>query len=45
MLTHLYEQGLLRIEVMQSFPLTDAAAAHRLVESGHVRGKVVLTVP
>jgi enoyl reductase len=44
-LTRLYEQGLLRIEVMKSFPLADAAAAHRLVESGHARGKVVLTVP
>jgi enoyl reductase len=43
-LTHLYEQGLLRIEVMKSFPLADAAAAHRLVESGHARGKVVLAV-
>jgi NADPH:quinone reductase-like Zn-dependent oxidoreductase len=34
----------LRIEIRQTFPLRDAAAAHRLVETGHGRGKVVLVV-
>ncbi|MFF5108855.1 NADP-dependent oxidoreductase [Streptosporangium sp. NPDC000509] len=29
---------------VRTFPLQDAVAAHRVVESGHVRGKVVLTV-
>ncbi|GLW11618.1 oxidoreductase [Microtetraspora sp. NBRC 13810] len=29
---------------VRTFPLREAVAAHRLVESGHVRGKVVLTV-
>lgn len=41
-LTELYEQGKLRVEVHRTFTLTDAAAAHREVETGHVRGKVVL---
>ncbi|WP_390891474.1 hypothetical protein [Dactylosporangium roseum] len=27
------------------FPLTEAHLAHREVQTGHVRGKVVLTVP
>lgn len=39
------EQGDLRVEVAATFPLADAAVAHRLVETGHARGKVVLTVP
>jgi NADPH:quinone reductase-like Zn-dependent oxidoreductase len=36
--------GALRVEVQQTFPLAKAVAAHRLLEGGHVRGKVVLTV-
>ena len=32
----------LRVFVTESLPLHDAAEAHRLVETGHVRGKVVL---
>lgn len=43
-LTQLYEQGLLRVVISQSFPLHQAAEAHRAVETGHVRGKIVLTV-
>jgi enoyl reductase len=35
--------GELRIEIAATVPLDDAAEAHRLVESGHVRGKVALT--
>jgi enoyl reductase len=42
-LVDLYTRGLLRVHVHAAYPLTDAAAAHREVESGHVRGKVVLT--
>ncbi len=41
-LVALYEKGALRVEVAATFPLEEAAAAHRLLESGHVRGKVVL---
>lgn len=43
-LTQMYEQGLLRVVISQSFPLHQAADAHKAVETGHVRGKIVLTV-
>jgi enoyl reductase len=42
-LTRLYRQEKLVIPVWRTFPLADAAAAHREVETGHVRGKVALT--
>jgi NADPH:quinone reductase-like Zn-dependent oxidoreductase len=38
------DDGRLRIEVAAAFPLARAADAHRLLEQGHVRGKVVLTI-
>lgn len=34
----------LKVEVQKTFPLEQAADAHRLLEGGHVRGKIVLTV-
>jgi NADPH:quinone reductase-like Zn-dependent oxidoreductase len=34
----------LKVEVQRTFPLEQAAAAHRLLEGGHVRGKIVLTI-
>jgi putative PIG3 family NAD(P)H quinone oxidoreductase len=40
----LIERGDVRPAVHATFPLRDAAAAHRLLESGDVVGKVVLTV-
>jgi NADPH:quinone reductase-like Zn-dependent oxidoreductase len=43
-LTELVNAGALRVEVAATHPLEDAAAAHRLLEEGHVRGKVVLEV-
>jgi NADPH:quinone reductase-like Zn-dependent oxidoreductase len=43
-LVSLYAQGTLRIHVRATYPLEEAAAAHRDVESGHGRGKVVLSV-
>lgn len=43
-LVRLWEEGSLRVHIAARLPLHDAAAAHRLVEGGHVRGKVVLTV-
>lgn len=43
-LAALAAEGTLRLSIWKSFPLADAAAAHREVETGHVRGKVVLTV-
>ncbi|MGW6919519.1 NADP-dependent oxidoreductase [Kitasatospora sp. NPDC054939] len=42
-LVELWETGRLRVEIAETFPLERAAEAHRLVETGHVRGKVVLT--
>lgn len=35
--------GSIRVEVQQTFPLAEAVKAHKLLEGGHVRGKVVLT--
>jgi enoyl reductase len=43
-LTGLYRKGQLTIPVTGTFPLAEAAAAHHEVETGHVRGKVALTV-
>lgn len=43
-LADLYAAGKLHIEVSRAFPLEAAADAHREVETGHVRGKVALTV-
>lgn len=43
-LTRLYADGLLTVPVFKAFPLAQAADAHREVETGHVRGKVVLSV-
>lgn len=40
----LFEEGRLRITVGRTYPLEEAANAHRAVASGHVSGKVVLTV-
>ncbi|MFB6894454.1 NADP-dependent oxidoreductase [Kitasatospora sp. NPDC056327] len=42
-LVALWEAGGLRVEIADAFPLGRAADAHRLVGTGHVRGKVVLT--
>jgi len=44
MLAEFAESGRLRVEVAHQLPLEQAADAHRLLESGHVRGKVVLSV-
>jgi NADPH:quinone reductase-like Zn-dependent oxidoreductase len=35
-------EGRLRTRVAATFPLEDAAEAHRLFEAGHLRGKIVL---
>lgn len=40
----LIDQGAFRIPVGQTFPLANVADAHRVGESGTVRGKLVLTV-
>lgn len=41
-LTGLYAAGKLRVSIQHAYPLEQAAEAHRAVETGHVRGKVVL---
>lgn len=44
-LARLVDAGQLRVELARTFPLAEAADAHRLVEGGHVRGKVAISVP
>lgn len=34
--------GLLKTEIQTIYPLTEAAAAHQQLETGHTRGKVLL---
>ncbi len=41
----LIDAGDLRIEVADTFPLAQAADAHRRIEAGGMRGKLVLTIP
>ncbi len=41
-LTELAETGRLEVTVDRVFPLADAAEAHRYLQTGHARGKVVL---
>ncbi|MGR8933026.1 MAG: zinc-dependent alcohol dehydrogenase family protein [Gammaproteobacteria bacterium] len=38
------DQGRLRLHVDKTFPLQDAAEAHRCLESGHMQGKLVLNI-
>lgn len=40
----LAQQGRFTVPVTATFPLKDAAAAHKLSETGHARGKIVLTL-
>ena len=35
-------EGLVRVRVAKAFPLAEVAEAHRLIEGGHVGGKVIL---
>ena len=38
------DAGQLRLHVSQTFPLSEAAAAHRQIETGHTVGKIVLRI-
>lgn len=40
----LFEAGQLKTHLEAVFPLHDVAQAHQLIEGGHVRGKLVLTI-
>ncbi|MER5636462.1 NADP-dependent oxidoreductase [Kitasatospora sp. NPDC002227] len=42
-LTDLWQTGALHLEIAATLPLSQAPEAHRQVEAGHVRGKLVLT--
>ena len=43
-LVGLVEQGKLRVHVQETFPFERVADAHRMLEGGHLLGKLVLTV-
>ncbi|ACU59421.1 NADP-dependent oxidoreductase [Chitinophaga pinensis] len=43
-LAALLSNNRLRVEIGQTFPLTDIVKAHQALENGHGRGKIVLTV-
>ncbi|WP_241976041.1 MULTISPECIES: NADP-dependent oxidoreductase [unclassified Cryobacterium] len=43
-ITELIDDGIVRVHVDRVFDLADGAAAHRLLETGHTRGKIVLRV-
>jgi NADPH:quinone reductase-like Zn-dependent oxidoreductase len=43
-LVELVEQGRLRVHVHETFPFERVADAHRLLDEGHLQGKLVLTV-
>ncbi|MFC5663792.1 NADP-dependent oxidoreductase [Kitasatospora misakiensis] len=43
-LVQLVEQGKLRVHVQETFPFDRVADAHRLLDGGHLRGKLVLTL-
>ncbi|MFE6778831.1 NADP-dependent oxidoreductase [Streptomyces sp. NPDC057702] len=43
-LVELVEGGRLRVHVRESFPFERVADAHRLLDGGHLQGKLVLTV-
>jgi NADPH:quinone reductase-like Zn-dependent oxidoreductase len=44
-IANLVASGAVRVEIAEEFELADVRRAHALSESGHARGKIVLTVP
>ncbi len=44
-ISQLIEAGKIDVVVSEKLPLAEAAKAHRQIETGHTRGKIVLTVP
>ncbi len=43
-ISRLIESGDLTVNIERTFPLAEVAAAHTLLEAGHVRGKLVITL-
>ena len=43
-ITRLIDDGAIRVHIEREFPLEEGPEAHRLLEAGHVRGKLVLRV-
>jgi NADPH:quinone reductase-like Zn-dependent oxidoreductase len=43
-LSRLVDEGRMTVHVERTLPLEAAADAHRLLESGHMRGKVALEI-
>lgn len=43
-LADLAARGVIRVEIARTFPLEEAAEAYRALETGHTRGKIVVTV-
>jgi NADPH:quinone reductase len=43
-ITHLIDAGWVRVPPTEVLPLENAAQAHSIIETGHVRGKLVLKV-
>ena len=43
-IAELVAAGEVRVEIADTIPLAEAARAHELSESGHTRGKIILTV-
>jgi NADPH:quinone reductase-like Zn-dependent oxidoreductase len=44
LIAELVSNGVVRVEIAETLPLSEVARAHELSESGHVRGKIVLTI-
>ena len=43
-ITQLIDGGLVRVPLIDVLPLEDAAHAHEMIDTGHVRGKLVLKI-
>jgi NADPH2:quinone reductase len=42
---HWIDAGKLKLRIDSTYPLADAAAAHRALEGRHTAGKLLLSVP
>jgi NADPH2:quinone reductase len=43
-ITHLMDRGMVHLPAIEVLTLEDAAHAHRMIDTGHVRGKLILKV-